>query len=297
MPQPQNPEEIRALLDGPVNSIPTTFNKDGSLDEKGIRNIVEVGIQGGSRVALLTYGDSQFDTLSEAEFLQVTRWMVEQARGRALTVAAGLRTWTEKSLEHARAIRDMGADVLMVLPSTHMHDSPSLPDYYRAIARVMPVMLVGAPPFSLLDSLRDVPGICSFKEDGSESYAIAAMRRYEQEPWKFMTGGCLWRHYTQWPMGCRAFMSAYSCFKPQVSQRYWDAIRAADMPTISDILQTTHLPFFGLDATTPGGLQAVWRGALEIHGVAQRFLRAPKRSLTDGELDRLRGQLTPLGLR
>lgn len=298
MPVRKSPDEIRALLEGPVSSIPTTFNPDGSLDEPGVRRAVEVAIEGGTMVNLLTFGDSQLDSLDEGEFLRLTGLVVAAARGRGLVVAAGLRVWTGKALEHARTVRELGADVLMVLPSDQMIGSPpaSLAEHYRAVARVMPVMIVGAPAFPLLDLLRDDPNICCFKEDGSESYAVAAMLRYGQHPWKFMSGGCLWRHYTQWPMGCRAFMSAYSAFKPQVSARYWKAIQAADMPAISDILTRTHMPFFGLEGAYPGGLQAVWRGAMEIHGVARRYLRAPKRSLSDADMDRLRGDLKAMGL-
>ena len=48
------PQDVKSRLEGPVNSIPTPFRKDGSLDERGFRNIVETGIAGGSGVALLT---------------------------------------------------------------------------------------------------------------------------------------------------------------------------------------------------------------------------------------------------
>ena len=64
MPPVKTPDEIKAQLAGPVNSIPTTFLPDGHLDWEGIGNTIDTGISGGSAVSLLTYGDSQYDFLS-----------------------------------------------------------------------------------------------------------------------------------------------------------------------------------------------------------------------------------------
>jgi hypothetical protein len=88
MAQQKSPEDIKRELRGPVNPIPTPFLADGQLDWQGFRNIIEIGITGGSPVSLLTYGDGQFDFLSDDEVAQLTRCLVEQTNGRALTVAA-----------------------------------------------------------------------------------------------------------------------------------------------------------------------------------------------------------------
>ena len=40
----------------------------------------------------------------------------------------------------------------------------------------------------------------------------------------------------------------------------------------------------------------ILRGALALNGVAQRYLRPPRRSLTDAELEELAAVLAPLGL-
>ena len=117
MPPAKNPEEIKAQLEGPVNSIPTPFLSGGELDWEGIANIIETGISGGSQVSLLTYGDSQFDFLSDDEVTQLTRFLVDRVDGRALTVAATRRWPDAKAVQFAEYCRAAGADLLMVLPS------------------------------------------------------------------------------------------------------------------------------------------------------------------------------------
>src|SRR6478735_12463919 len=111
--------ELRARVQGPVNSIYTTFTRAGALDWPGIRATIEAGIAGGSGVGLLTYGDSQFDFLSDQEVAALTRVLVEQTAGRALTVAATKRWWQGTTIEFARYCRDLGVDLLMMLPSDH----------------------------------------------------------------------------------------------------------------------------------------------------------------------------------
>ena len=289
------PDEIARALEGPVNSIPTTFLPSGELDWDGIARVIETGIAGGSRVACLTYGDSQYDFLSDDEVAALTRFTLGRARGRALVVAATRRWWTGKAVEFARECRGWGADVLMVLPSQQAVEPAGLIAHYKAVAAVMPVMLVGAPSYAVLDGLLDEPNVCCFKEDGTEEYAIETMQRYGSR-WKFMTGGTLRRHSPQRPYGCRAFFCCYSSFCPRVGGRYWDAVQAGDEPTVNEIIRTVDVPFFALHEEFAGGIQAVWRAALELKRIASRWLRPPMVTASEAETDRIRERLAGLGL-
>jgi dihydrodipicolinate synthase/N-acetylneuraminate lyase len=102
---------MRALLEGPVNSTPTTFGPDGTLDLDGVRA------------------------------------MVEHPRGRFPVVAAGRRWPTGKEVDFAPYRRELGVDVCMLLPGMKMQGSPDLAIHHCAVAAVMPVMLVGSRAF------------------------------------------------------------------------------------------------------------------------------------------------------
>ncbi len=293
MADTKSPDEIRNLLTGPVNSIPTPFLENGEIDFDGYRNIIEVGIASGSGVSLLTYGDSQFDFLSEDEVEQLTRCLVETAAGRSLTVAATRKSADRRAVEFAGFCKDLGVDVLMVLPPDQARPAGRI-HHYRAVAEVMPVMLVGYPTFDILDALTDVPNICCFKEDGPLDYAPDAMQRYSQH-WKFMTGGGLWRNFTQWPWS-PAFFCYFSSFAPHIARRYWEAYQNRDPETVGDIVRDVEKPFAGLTSGFSGAFQALWRTALELNGVAARFLRPPAVSATKVEVDAARPEIERLGL-
>ena len=288
-------QEIKALIEGPVSSIPTPFLKNGEIDWKGFRNIIETGIGGGSKVSLLTAGDSQFDSVSPEEVAEITRVLVDQVKGRALTVAAVFRWWTRPAVDFARYCRDIGVDVLMVLPTERTADSRSLIAYYKAVAKIMPMMLVGFPADTVLDGLVDAPNICAFKEDGTEAYAIRTMSRYGKH-WKFITGGGYLRHYTQRPFGCRAYFSYFSCCIPKLAQDYVHALEKGDQDGIQRIVSGIEQPLFELSNSYPSNIQGVWRAILEMHGISSRYLRTPNPSLSDADVERLRHELKPLGL-
>ena len=300
----RTPAEIRELMEGPVMSIPTPFRADGAIDWDGIANIIEVGIGGGTQVTLLTAGDSQYLFLSEAEIAELTRFVIQRAAGRTLTVAATGQWCTQQAVEFARFCREAGVDVLMNLPPAHAGDSDGLAANYRAIAAVMPVMLVGFPAHAILDRLLDEPAICCFKEDGPDAYAIQALQKYG-ERFKFMTGGMLGRHLAQWPFGCRSFMDWSTSFAPQVGAGYWQALQANDVSAAAQVVREVETPLFTRSGHPrfseagpgfTGGWQALWRAALELNGVASRYLRLPQSSGSDEDLERLRPELERLGL-
>ena len=288
-------QELRARVRGPVNSIYTTFTRSGDLDWEGIRTMIEAGIAGGSGVTLLTFGDSQLDFLSDQEVAELTRVVVEQSAGRSLTVAATKRWSQRQTLAFAEYCREIGIDILMMLPSDHAFSSEGKIAWYRAAAQIIPVMLVGFPTFDILDGVRDEPRICSFKEDGTLDYSLGMMIRYPGQ-WAYMTGGMYRRHLAQWPYGCEAFFSWASSFAPSVAQAYWSAVQANDLAAAARIVTDIEAPYFTLIERFPERFQDVQRGALELNGIARRYLREPRRSLTDAEMDELAAALRPIGL-
>lgn len=287
--------ELKDRISGPVNSVYTTFTKNGDLDWPGIRQLIENGIEAGSGISLITFGDSQLDFLSDSEVVELTKVLVEQTRGRALTVAATKRWSTRTATEFATFCKDLGVDVLMMLPSDHAFSAEGRIGWYKAAAQILPVMIVGWPAWPVLDGVKDEPRICSFKQDGTMNYSIDTLVRYADQ-WAFMTGGTYKRHLVERPYGASSYFCWGSGFAPHVAREYQTAIESGDFATCARIVREIEVPFFGLLDTYPEMIQDVMRGALELNGVAQRYLRAPRRSLTDAEMEALSGVLKPLGL-
>ena len=284
-------------------SIPTPFHQDGAIDFDGVANLVEVGIAGGTQVSLLTAGDSQFFYMTEAEIAELTRFVIERVAGRTLVVAATGRWHTAKAVEFAEFSRDAGADVLMLLPPVPELEPEGLAPLFTAVARVMPVMLVGFPPYALLDMLLDEPAICCFKEDGLDSYAFQTIQRY---------GGRFRDDDRRSPQPVHGSVDLWlprlhglvHQFRSPDRRPVLAALEAGDVETASGIVKTVETPLFSIgghrtmqgSGTYQGGWQSLWRTLMELNGVASRHLRSPRSRPPRPTSRRVRPALERLGL-
>ena len=95
----QAPDEIRDRLQGPVNSLPTIFTRDGGLDHQGIRAAIDRTIANGGNVIMLTWGDSLISLLTDDEVAAVHRTVIEHVGHRAVTIACDNMWGLNKALE------------------------------------------------------------------------------------------------------------------------------------------------------------------------------------------------------
>lgn len=285
--------EIRARLRGPVASIPTPFKADGEIDWDGTANIIDVALNGGSEVILLTVGDSQFFFLTAEEIAALTRFVSARVARRALFMAATGPWATRQAAPFAAYCRELGADVLMSLAPAQMTTGAGLVAHYKTLAAIMPTMLVGCPAFAVLAELQDEPAICCFKEDGTEAYAFEVLQKYGRR-WTVMTGGTLARHLAQWPFGAQAYMDWTTSFIPQISRHYWQALQQGNLAEAARITREVEQPLFDLTVTHGVDWQALWRAMLALNGIAQPYLRAPMLALEPVQIERLQPELRRL---
>ena len=289
--------EVRERLNGPVASLNTTFNRDGSIDYDGFRNLIDADISGGSQTVLLTAGDSLFTLLTDNEIAEVTRVVIEHTGDRALKVAADGTWWTGKTIEFARYARGIGADVLMVKPPVWAGGCTvdTFIEHYAAVAEEIPVMLVtnvfaGITNMGLqvVERLRDeVDNIVAVKDDLHGTFACK-MTAMVDDRWAVFAGGGKQTHLELAPYGAVGFMSSFVTFMPTVTAKYWNAAQRGDWQTAGKVAEEYDWPFLEYISGLPGGFDAGVHGVLELYGIAQRWRRPPYHSLTDEEMDGLR---------
>jgi len=292
-----NRDAVRAHLTGPISSINTPFDQDGSVDGDGLRRQIDTVIANGSKTVLLTAGDSHYQCLGDEEIAEVTRITCAHVAGRAMAVAADRWYSTDRAVEFARFAREAGADVVMAQPPNWALSStpPTLVEHYRAVSRELPVMLVTnvfsgpGPAFGLetvertLDRCENVVAI---KDDICEDFA-RRLCLLAHERCAVFAGGRKVNHMNMWPYGCDGYMSTYLTFAPDIPRRYWQAIEAKDLITARTIIRDYDIPYFDFMAKLTGGWNAGLHGALELFGISGRWRRPPYYSLNDEELENL----------
>ncbi|MYC96725.1 MAG: dihydrodipicolinate synthase family protein [Caldilineaceae bacterium SB0661_bin_32] len=302
----RSPQELRSLLTGPVMSVHTPFTRDGEIDYGSLRGLVDRGIDAGSTTMLLTYGDSLYSLLTDDEVAEVTRVVAEQTAGRAAVVAADRIWWTGKTVEFGRYAREVGADMLMVLPPDWAGSctADTFVAHYGAVAAEIPVMVV-TNVFSrshelgleVLRRLRDeVPGVVAIKDDLVGVFA-RKMALLLHGHWAIISGGQKQNHFDLIHYGCDGYLSTFVTFAPQVTQAYWQAVQAAQWKEAARIIRDYDMPYFDYVLNVVGGFDAAVHGTYELFGLAQRWRRPPYHSLTDEQMEALSQLFVELKLR
>src|SRR5271155_3481244 len=99
---------------GSFTALVTPF-KNGSVDEKAFRGLVDWQIAEGTKglVPVGTTGESP--TLSHEEHHRVVEWCIDQARGRVPIVAGAGSNSTKEAIDLARHAEQAGADAVLVV--------------------------------------------------------------------------------------------------------------------------------------------------------------------------------------
>jgi 4-hydroxy-tetrahydrodipicolinate synthase len=169
---------------GSFTALVTPF-KNGGVDEKTFRELVEWQIAEGTNglVPVGTTGESP--TLSHQEHKNVVGWCVDQARGRVPVVAGAGSNSTAEAVEFARHAESAGADaVLIVTPYYNKPTQEGLYQHFRAIndAIGIPIIIYNIPPRSVIDmSVDTMKRLFELKNIAGVKDATANMTRVSQQ--------------------------------------------------------------------------------------------------------------------
>src|SRR5438067_9425000 len=143
----------RTSFRGSFTALVTPF-KNGSLDEKAFRGLVDWQIVEGTRglVPVGTTGESP--TLSHDEHRRVVQWCIQQADGRVRVIAGAGSNSTAEAIEFARHEEEAGADAVLVV--TPYYNKPTQDGLYRHFKAIndaigIPLFIYNIPPRSVID--------------------------------------------------------------------------------------------------------------------------------------------------
>ncbi len=171
------------MIQGSIVALVTPMNPDGSLDEAGLRALVDWHVEQGTDaiVAVGTTGESA--TLDAEEHCRVIRWTVEQAGGRIPIIAGTGSNCTREAIELTREAATAGADAcLLVTPYYNKPTQEGLYRHYRAIAEAVaiPQILYNVPGRTACDLLPEtvarlarIDNIVGIKEASADTPARA----------------------------------------------------------------------------------------------------------------------------
>ena len=174
----------KTMFRGSFTALITPF-KNGSLDEKAFRDLVDWQIAEGTNglVPVGTTGESP--TLSHDEHMQVVEWCVEQARGCVPVIAGAGSNSTKEAIGLAQHAEKAGADaVLVVSPYYNKPTQEGLYQHFKAIndAIGIPIIMYNIPSRSVIDiSVDTMKRLYELRNIAGVKDATANMTRVSQQ--------------------------------------------------------------------------------------------------------------------
>jgi 4-hydroxy-tetrahydrodipicolinate synthase len=256
----------------------TPFDERARIDEASLRNLVEFNIAAGVHGLGVALGSEVF-TLSEAERDQVTRIVVDAARGRVPVVVNTGAPGTDLAVLYSQSAEANGADALMIIPPSFMPAGPEeVRAYYRAIsgAVAIPIFLQDTPAAPIGPSLaRQIAEECQQVryikvETPPVTSKVADMVAHGGERLTVFGGaggGYLIEELRRGSRGTMPF-----CSQPEAFVGVWNAYQAGDIDGARELFERVIAPINRVAAQGAGIFYHVHKELLRRRGVIQNAL-------------------------
>lgn len=254
--------------------LPTPFDKNNEVDEKGLREIIRFSLASGVHGVVAPANASEFAYLSDQERNKLTKIVVNEVAGRVPVVIGVTAVYAGSAVALAKHAQDCGADMVMAMPPHVQRASgDEIYDYYKAIDRAISIPIVlqnyggpgGTPmtaPF-MARLLKDLLNAQYVKEETEfSSPLITAIQQQAGETLKGVMGGKAGRQLLdEHRRGACGTMPA--CEVADIHVKLWNALEADDQAEARSLYRDL-LPLL-LFETTYG--VAVYKEVLKRRGV------------------------------
>jgi 4-hydroxy-tetrahydrodipicolinate synthase len=286
---------------GSFTALVTPF-KNGSVDEKAFRELVEWQIAEGTHglVPVGTTGESP--TLSHEEHKHVVEWCVEQAKGRVPVIAGAGSNSTAEAIELSQHAEGAGADaVLVVTPYYNKPTQEGLYQHFKAIndAIGIPIIIYNIPARSVIDMsvdtmarLFECKNIAGVKDATANVVRVSQQRAVVGPEFNQLSGedGTALGFMAHGGHGC---ISVTSNVAPRLCSEFQSACLKGDYATalkVQDMLMPLHQNLFIETNPAPA------KYALSVLGKCADTVRLPMVPLSEKSKTVVRDAMVHAGL-
>jgi len=215
------------MFSGTATALVTPFLKDGSVDERTLRRIVDFQEENGVDALVPCGSTGESATLSHDEHIDVIRIVVDQAK-RAKVIAGAGSNSTAEAIALSKRAQEAGADgILSISPYYNKPTQEGIYRHYKAISESIdiPLILYNVPGrtgsnITAETTLRlaELPGVAAVKEASGSIDQIQTILATRPKDFLVLSGddGLT---FPMMALGCDGAISvASNCFPKEVSE-------------------------------------------------------------------------------
>jgi 4-hydroxy-tetrahydrodipicolinate synthase len=170
---------------GVMPALVTPFNKDESINEENLRNLVSHLIEQGVTGLVPAGTTGEFVNMTFEERLKVIEIVVDEANGKVPVIAGTGESGTKLVVDMTNAASDLGADAaLIVTPYYLKPKAKGLYDHYFTISEKtdIPLLLYNIPvctgvelPWTVVEDLIEIENIVGIKDSSGDYKYFSAL--------------------------------------------------------------------------------------------------------------------------
>ena len=215
------------MFAGTATALITPFKDDGSVDEEGLRRLVDFQEENGVNVLVPCGSTGESATLSHEEHIRVISIVRDQAKKARILAGAGSNS-TAEAIYLSKAAADLGADgILSISPYYIKPTQEGIFQHYKAISEAIdiPVVIYNVPGrtgsnITVDTTLRmaKLPGIIGIKEASANIVQIQNILAKKPKGFEVLSGddGLT---FPMLALGCQGVISvAANCCPRSMSQ-------------------------------------------------------------------------------
>ena len=185
------------MFEGTATALITPFNKDGSLDEEGLRRLVDFQEENGITTLVPCGSTGESATLSHEEHIRVVSIVRDQAKKAKVLAGAGSNS-TAEAVYLSKAAADLGVDgILSISPYYIKPTQEGIYQHYMSISEAIdiPVIVYNVPGrtgsnITAETTLRmaQLPGIIGIKEASGNVSQVGDILAKKPKDFEVMSG-------------------------------------------------------------------------------------------------------------
>jgi 5-dehydro-4-deoxyglucarate dehydratase len=281
----QTVASIRESLSYGLLSFPVTdFDESGRFSPETYKNRIEKFVQSGVSAIFVAGGTGEFFSLSTDEYRQIVDIAVTVVDGR-IPVFASAGMSIPAAQNHCQIAEKAGVDGILLMPP-YLTESPAdgLCQYARAVINSTSLQVVYynrgngiLNTQSLSELAEDCPNLIGLKDGVGNIAALNDTIKSIGDRLVYIGGVPTAEIFAEayLSIGVNTYSSAVFNFMPEMTQRFYKALRSGDQKTVTAIIQDFFIPFCRLRDKKSGYAVSLIKAGADIMGIPAGGVRAP----------------------